>query len=101
MPARSSSVSVGSPSIKYNLTAEYPALNALFAAFNISSSVMSLFITSLSRCVPASGAKVREVFLESCANCPSKLSTLREGRASVTSGGRLPLRLFKSSASLP
>ena len=62
---------------------------------------MSLFITSLSLCVPASGANVSEVFLASCAKSPSKLSTLNEGSASVTSGGSSLFRLFISSGSFP
>ena len=63
MPSRSAYVSVGSPIIKYSFTEVYPTSKA-FSILSISASVMFLFMTSLSLCVPASGAKVSELLLE-------------------------------------
>ena len=62
MPLMSSSVSVGSPTMKYSLQRRQPAAKAASMAENKSSSVTFLLMTSRSRWVPASGAKVRPPF---------------------------------------
>ena len=55
----SSDVSVGRPIMKYSFTVVQPPEKALSAVERISSSVRFLLITSRSRWVPSSGAKVR------------------------------------------
>ena len=60
MPLMSSSVSVGSPTMKYSLQRRQPAVKAASMAANRSSSVT--LMTSRSRWVPASGANVRPPF---------------------------------------
>ena len=58
MPMTSSSVSVGSPIMKYSFMRLNPRENTFSAERVMSSSVTFLLITSRMRCVPASGAKV-------------------------------------------
>ena len=61
MPCTSSSVSVGSPIMKYIFIADQPSSKATVHEFITSCSVMFLLITSRIRCVPASGAMVKPV----------------------------------------
>ncbi len=60
IPRTSSSVSVGSPHMKYSFTCCIPCEMAFSAACTIRSSVKSLFTTRRIRSVPASGAMVME-----------------------------------------
>ena len=87
IPAKSSSVSVGSPIIKYNLTVFQPDLKAFVHAANKSSSLTPLLITSRIRCVPASGAKVRPLLRTCCtffAISMEKLSIRKDGKLTLT-----------------
>ena len=58
MPSTSSSVSVGSPIMKYSFMRENPRPNTRCADSRMSSSVTFFATTSRMRCVPASGANV-------------------------------------------
>ena len=83
----SSTVSVGRPSIKYSFTRFQPASKACLAPFRITSSVRPLLITSRRRWEPASGAKVRLLFLISWTlliTSREKASMRREGREMFT-----------------
>ena len=61
MARRSSSVSVGSPTMKYSLTCLHPYSRSFWTCSMISSSVMPLLMTSRRRWLPASGASVMPV----------------------------------------
>ncbi len=90
MPSTSSSVSVGRPIMKYSLRRDQPEAKAASAAPKISSSVSCLRITSRSRCVPASGAKVRPVLRTSWilfASDTEKASARSEGSDTPTPCG--------------
>ena len=87
IPTISSSVSVGSPIMKYSLTCFQPCLKAASTAPMRFSSVTPLLITSRSLWVPASGAKVRPLFLTCCILCAKsmeKLSMRKDGREKLT-----------------
>ena len=87
MPRISSSVSVGRPSMKYSFTRLQPPSKAMAAPFRMTSSVSPLLITSRSRWLPASGAKVRLLFFTSCTfpmMSREKASMRREGREMFT-----------------
>ena len=82
IPFTSSIVSVGSPIIKYSFTLVQPPANSIAVDFMIFSSVIFLFITSRSLCVPASGAKVIPVLRTFCTfsiSSREKLSILKDG----------------------
>ena len=91
----SCTVSVGRPSMKYSFTRFQPASKASLAPLRITSSVRPLLITSLKRCEPASGAKVRLLFLISC----TLLMTSREN-ASILRDGREILTPFPLNSSI-
>ena len=72
--------------MKYSLSLLQPLLNARLATSKRSSSVTPLLITSRSRWVPASGAKVKLVRLTFCTDSAKpmeKLSTRSEGSDTV------------------
>jgi hypothetical protein len=61
IPARSSSVSVGNPTMKYILTSFQPPSKAKVRASRISRASSFLLITARRRSVPASGTRVNPV----------------------------------------
>ncbi len=79
----SSLVSVGSPTMKYNLMLNQPFLNISAKVSKISGSVSCLFITRRIRSLPASGAKVKPIFLRgdnASINSSEKLLMCRLGK---------------------
>ena len=105
MASTSSKVSVGRPIIKYSLILVQPSVKATFTVWSSSSSDTFLLITSRIRWLPASGAKVRPLFLTEWMRSISsgeKLSTRRLGRERLTFSSSVHwCRVSMSSLSFP